>query len=129
MEAALVDAIGWLEAGQGDVAIFDATNTTRERRHTVFNRIVVQHGLRCMFLESICTSDEIVECNVREVKVHSPDYKGVEADEAISDFLERIRHYEEIYEPISEETESHLAFIKGSNLNNDGRCDSAKVSI
>ena len=34
-----------------------------------------------MFLESICTADEIVESNVREVKVHSPDYKGVEADE------------------------------------------------
>ena len=26
-------------------------------------------------------SDVIVESNVREVKVHSPDYKGVEADE------------------------------------------------
>ena len=47
-----------------------------------------------MFLESICTADEIVESNVREVKVHSPDYKGVEANEAIIDFLERIRHYE-----------------------------------
>ena len=30
-----------------------------------------------MFLESICTADEIVESNVREVKVHSPDYKVV----------------------------------------------------
>ena len=65
-----------------------------------------------MFLESICTADEIVESNVREVKVHSPDYKGVEANEAIIDFLERIGHYEAIYEPICEETESHLAFIK-----------------
>ena len=65
-----------------------------------------------MFLESICTADEIVESNVREVKVHSPDYKGVDATEAISDFLERIRHYEAIYEPICEESESHLAFIK-----------------
>ena len=36
-------------------------------------------------------SDVIVESNVREVKVHSPDYKGVEADEAITDFLERIK--------------------------------------
>lgn len=65
-----------------------------------------------MFLESICTSDKIIESNVREVKVHSPDYKGVEATAAISDFLERIRHYEAIYEPIDEEIESHLAFIK-----------------
>lgn len=112
MEAALDDAINWLKTGSGDVAIFDATNTTRERRHNVFTRIVIQNQLRCMFLESICTSDDIVESNVREVKVHSPDYKGVEATEAITDFLERIRHYEAIYEPICEETESHLAFIK-----------------
>ena len=87
MEAALDDAINWLKTGSGDVAIFDATNTTRERRHNVFTRIVIQNHLRCMFLESICTSDEIVESNVREVKVHSPDYKGVEATEAITDFL------------------------------------------
>ena len=42
------------------------------------------------------------------MKVHSPDYKGVEATAAITDFLERIRHYEAIYEPIDEEIESHL---------------------
>merc|ERR1719400_2601468 len=29
MEAALTDALNWLETGGGDVAIFDATNTTR----------------------------------------------------------------------------------------------------
>ena len=45
MEAALDDAISWLKSGNGDVAIFDATNTTRERRHTVFTRIAVQN--RC----------------------------------------------------------------------------------
>ena len=78
----------------------------------IWTSIVIQNHLRCMFLESICTSDDIVESNVREVKVHSPDYKGVDANEAITDFLERIRHYEAIYEPISEESESHLAFIK-----------------
>ena len=112
MEDALQDAINWLKSGNGDVAIFDATNTTRERRHNVFTRIVVKNHFKCIFLESICTSDEIVESNVREVKVHSPDYKGVEAEEAITDFLERIRHYEQIYEPICEETESQLAYIK-----------------
>lgn len=112
MEAALNDAIGWLKSGSGDVAIFDATNTTRDRRRTVHDWIVDKNGLKCMFLESICNSDQIVESNVREVKVHSPDYKGVEAETAIADFLERIKHYEDIYEPISEEHEGHFAFIK-----------------
>ena len=35
-------------------AIFDATNTTRERRANVYDRIVHKHKLKCMFLESIC---------------------------------------------------------------------------
>jgi len=112
MEAALNDALNWLETGGGAVAIFDATNTTRERRANVYDRIVHKHKLKCMFLESICNSDVIVESNVREVKVHSPDYKGVEANEAITDFLERIKHYEDIYEPISEEDEAHFSYIK-----------------
>jgi len=111
MEAALDDALGWIKSG-GRVAIFDATNTTKARRAVVFDKIVNQNGVRCMFLESICNSENIVESNVREVKVHSPDYKGVEADEAITDFLERIKHYEDIYEPISEQDEAHFAFIK-----------------
>jgi 6-phosphofructo-2-kinase/fructose-2,6-biphosphatase 2 len=112
MEAALSDALSWIREEEGKVAIFDATNTTRERRRIVYDKIVNQNGMKCMFLESICNSDNIVESNVREVKVHSPDYKGVEAEEAITDFLERIKHYEDIYEPISEETENHFAFIK-----------------
>lgn len=112
MEAALSDALNYLKSGRGNVAIFDATNTTRERRHIVYERIVKQNRLKCMFLESICYSDKIVESNVREVKVHSPDYQGVSEEEAVTDFLERIKHYEDIYEPISEESEGHFTFIK-----------------
>ena len=35
----------------------------------------------CLLSQYCFSSDVIVESNVREVKVHSPDYKGVEADE------------------------------------------------
>ena len=49
-------------------AIFDATNTTRERRATVYERIVHQHGLKCMFLESICNRwvlfNHTFNCNI-----------------------------------------------------------------
>ena len=40
-----------------------------------------------MSLISFLHSDVIVESNVREVKVHSPDYKGVEADEVCTNCL------------------------------------------
>ena len=40
----------FLRDGGGKVAIFDATNTTRERRKIVYDKIVNQNGLKCMFL-------------------------------------------------------------------------------
>ena len=46
------DALGWIKSG-GRVAIFDATNTTRERRKIVFDKIVYKNGLKCMFLGMI----------------------------------------------------------------------------
>ena len=33
-DAVLKDTLAYLEKKEGDVAIFDATNTTRERRHS-----------------------------------------------------------------------------------------------
>jgi len=48
----------------------------------------------------------------QEVKVNSPDYQSMGADVALRDFLQRIEHYQERYEPLDEETESELSFMK-----------------
>ncbi len=50
VQTALNDALNYLKTGKGNVAIFDATNTTRERRHLVYERIVKENNLKCMFL-------------------------------------------------------------------------------
>ncbi len=42
----------------------------------------------------------------------SPDYKGYNMDKAVEDFKQRIRHYEQAYEPISEETDKNLSYIR-----------------
>src|SRR5882672_7351990 len=60
--AALDDMLAFL-AGGGDVAIYDATNNTRERRALVGARCAAQ-GLEVVFVESICTDPAIVEANV-----------------------------------------------------------------
>ena len=36
-----------------------------------------------------------------KLKVFSPDYVTVDRDTAIEDFRERIKHYEDAYEPLS----------------------------
>ena len=40
----LEDVLQWLDNANGEVAIFDATNTTMERRKYLYNRIVVEKG-------------------------------------------------------------------------------------
>ena len=34
------------------------------------------------------------------MKVTSPDYKGIDQDEAVHDFSKRIKNYEAAYEPL-----------------------------
>ena len=45
MQIGLEDVLSWLDNDNGEVAIFDATNTTRERRSYLYNRVVVEKGL------------------------------------------------------------------------------------
>ena len=46
---ALNDTLDWLES-EGEVAIFDATNTTKERRQMVYHTVVTKRGFKCLFL-------------------------------------------------------------------------------
>lgn len=50
----------------------------------------------------------------QEVKVNSPDYKNMnmDMDSVLKDFLMRIEHYQERYEPLEEEREKDLSFMK-----------------
>ena len=58
----------------------------------------------------------MIESNVREVKVSSPDYKNIDSDDAVNDFLERIRLYSLQYESIDERIDKHYSFIKIFNV-------------
>ena len=66
--------LNYIEDENGEVAVFDATNTTKKRRRTLYNTIVVEKGFKLFFVESICYDESIIESNIREVKVTSPDY-------------------------------------------------------
>ncbi|CAF1402551.1 unnamed protein product [Rotaria sp. Silwood1] len=109
---ALEDMCNFLQ-NEGEVAIFDATNTTRERRRTIYNCCTETYCFRVFFVESICDSQEVIEANIREVKLKSPDYKDIPQAEAVEDFLSRIELYEKQYEPIDDKIEEkHYSFIK-----------------
>ena len=54
-------------------------------------------GFKLFFVESICDDPKIIETNILEVKVTSPDYKHFDKETILHDFLERINHYEKLY--------------------------------
>ncbi|XP_061827413.1 6-phosphofructo-2-kinase/fructose-2,6-bisphosphatase 1 [Nerophis lumbriciformis] len=109
--AALKDVAAYFTQEQGQVAVFDATNTTRERR-AVINRFAKERGYKVFFVESICEDPDIIVENVKQVKFGSPDYVNRSMEEAIEDFLQRIECYKSSYMPIDDEKDRKLSYIK-----------------
>ena len=58
------------------MAIFDATNTTEERRNYLIQRF---HGrVQYLFIESICNDAETIKRNTELKLKHSPDYANMD---------------------------------------------------
>jgi broad specificity phosphatase PhoE/predicted kinase len=108
---ALEDVCQWLDSG-GEVAVFDATNTSRKRRQYIFDFCTIKHCYKTFFVESVCDDPKIIEANITEVKVTSPDYQGKDREQAVEDFKKRIEHYQKAYEPIDDAIDKGISFIK-----------------
>lgn len=106
---ALTDMTEWLASG-GEVAIYDATNSTRTRRKLV-TECCKNHSLPLVFVESICDDPAVIEATIRETKLHSPDYVGMDPDAAVADFRARIQHYESAYEPVDAKDASWIKIV------------------
>ncbi|KAF7121285.1 hypothetical protein RHSIM_Rhsim13G0067500 [Rhododendron simsii] len=106
---AMDDMIAWMQEG-GQVGIFDATNSTRERRNMLMkmaegkckvNTIFEEDQI--IFLETICNDQRIIERNIRLKIQQSPDYAEEPDFEAgYQDFKMRLDNYEKVYEPVQE---------------------------
>ncbi|GJJ73120.1 hypothetical protein EMPS_05478 [Entomortierella parvispora] len=99
----LEELIAWLKRG-GRVGIHDATNSSRERRKLLLNRLKLEPNCRVLFIESICT-DPLVLAQNMTMKLMSPDYKGMNETRAREDFRRRLENYERAYQPLEEEDE------------------------
>jgi broad specificity phosphatase PhoE len=107
---ALRDMLAWMKGPDGQVGIYDATNSTRERRAGVRAECLAA-GCQVIFIESICDDPAIIDANVQETKLHSPDYVGVPEEEAVKDFRARIAHYAGAYEAVADEEGSFIKII------------------
>ncbi|KAM4588567.1 6-phosphofructo-2-kinase/fructose-2,6-bisphosphatase 4b isoform 1-T1 [Odontesthes bonariensis] len=109
--SALNDVRQYLCVEGGHVAVFDATNTTRERRGTIM-KFAEQNGFRVFFVESVCEDPDVIAQNIVQVKLENPDYVHCDSDEAIEDFMNRIKCYESSYQPLDEALDRDVSYIK-----------------
>ena len=73
--AALDELVEWLDRG-GRVAIYDATNTTTIRQALIKSRCE-QENFELLWVESLCSSPEIIEQNIFLTKLSSPEYTHI----------------------------------------------------
>ena len=95
------------------IAIFDATNSTKQRRQWVLEECTdpKKRGGKvtgCVFVESVCDDEELLDENFRFKVRNSPDFKGMTEDEAIVDLKNRCKKYEEQYETVDDDSQSYI---------------------
>ncbi|KAJ7485299.1 6-phosphofructo-2-kinase-domain-containing protein [Mycena latifolia] len=94
----------------GQVVIYDANNGTRAARQALAEKFD-KAGIHVVVLESLCDNQEIIDRNIRSVKISSPDYRGWDPDKAVEDYYGRIRDHEKYYEPVEETTWPFIRII------------------
>ena len=72
MEKCRADLLNFFEKEKGQVGIYDAVNPTSEIRRA-WKDILAERDIQTIFVESLCDNQEIIEQNVRSVKISSPD--------------------------------------------------------
>ncbi|XP_077013753.1 6-phosphofructo-2-kinase/fructose-2,6-bisphosphatase 2 isoform X8 [Tamandua tetradactyla] len=113
---ALEDVKAYLTEESGQIAVFDATNTTRERRDMILN-FAKENSFKVFFVESVCDDPDVIAANILEVKVSSPDYPERNRENVMEDFLKRIECYKVTYQPLDPDNyDKDLSFIKVINV-------------
>ncbi|XP_036390280.1 6-phosphofructo-2-kinase/fructose-2,6-bisphosphatase 2-like isoform X1 [Megalops cyprinoides] len=113
---ALQDVKAYLKEEGGQIAVFDATNTTRERRDLILS-FAMENAFKVFFVESVCDDPEVIAANILEVKVSSPDYPERNRERVMDDFLKRIECYKVTYQPLDpDEYDKDMSFIKVINV-------------
>ncbi|XP_053105655.1 6-phosphofructo-2-kinase/fructose-2,6-bisphosphatase 2 isoform X4 [Hemicordylus capensis] len=113
---ALEDVKAYLMEENGQIAVFDATNTTRERRDMIL-MFAKENSFKVFFVESVCDDPEVIAANILEVKVSSPDYPERNRENVMDDFLKRIECYKVTYQPLDPVNyDKDRSFIKVINV-------------
>ncbi|KAJ2905324.1 putative 6-phosphofructo-2-kinase/fructose-2,6-bisphosphatase [Zalerion maritima] len=104
------DIYAWLNHENGQVAIYDAVNPTSVGRRALAKEFS-KHDVQTLFLESYVNDDRILKDNARNVKISSPDFEGMEPDEAATVYLQRIQAKIPVFETMDENELNYVKMI------------------
>ncbi|CAK7271542.1 hypothetical protein SEPCBS57363_004674 [Sporothrix epigloea] len=105
------DIYSWLNHENGQVAIYDAVNPIAVGRRALAKEFA-KHDVQTLFLESYVDDQRILIENARNVKISSPDFAGMDPNEAARLYLERISAKIPVFETMDEK---ELNFVKMIN--------------
>jgi broad specificity phosphatase PhoE/predicted kinase len=111
-DAALKDMMEFMGRDGVRVAIYDATNSTKERRKHILAALDEKKlGVKKMFIESICTDEKLLDQNIKTVKLSTPDYKDMSEEDAYKDFKARRAQYEKVYETLTDDCGASIKVV------------------
>jgi len=102
--------LDFFQKKRGQVAIYDANNGTVESRQQVGEKFE-SNDVHVIFLESMCDDPDIIDANIRSVKISSPDYKSWDPEKAVADYWRRIKDHEFHYQPVEETNWPYIRII------------------
>jgi len=104
------DIYAWLNHENGQVAIYDAVNPTASGRLALAKEFA-KHDVKTLFIESYVDDLEILKENARNVKISSPDFSGIDPDEAAKQYLKRIETKIPAFETMEEDELNYVKMI------------------
>lgn len=111
-EAATADLVTYMKQDGVRLAIYDATNNLQENRARILQRLKEENiGAKTLFLEAIVDDKVMLEENIRTIKLSTPDYEGVDPDQALKDFMKRRENYADGYTSMQDSEGSYVRVI------------------
>ncbi|PNH30834.1 hypothetical protein BJF96_g6015 [Verticillium dahliae] len=104
------DIYAWLNHENGQVAIYDAVNPTAGGRRSLAKEFA-KHDVQTLFIESFVDDESILRDNARNVKISSPDFSGMDPDDAAELYLKRIDMKIPTFEIMEEKELNYIRMI------------------
>jgi predicted kinase len=114
-DMALHDLIDFMKQDGVRVGVLDSTNSNHSRRAHIRDTL---KSLECkvVVLESIIDKEDVLESNIRNIHLNTPDYKGIDAAAALKDFQKRRENYLDVYEHVDYKDGSHIKIINNETF-------------